>query len=416
MTSPIIVMAVGAIAGAFAFTAIARELAARLQTGSGGKLIFAICLGMGVLTIAVKATGLLIAEHNLSSLYRPSHVVPTSTVRMEWERDSSQTASWKALPRRDGNEDRPHLVALGRKLFSDPILSRDGRISCASCHDIAHGGDDGQRVSTGIADRAGTRNAPSVLNAALLSRQFWDGRAASLEEQVYGPVLNPIEMGMPDHAAVQKALSKDGRYPGLFRQAFGEDAQPTLDLAAKAIAAYERTLVHESRYDRFVRGDRHALDERELRGMALFAGLGCRACHRDPTFSSAGQTGPAGVFKPFPVFRDDPRARAFHFLDDLGAARPGASTGLWRAPSLRNVARTAPYFHNGSVAELRDAIEVMMWAQLGKKEILPGTSEAGQPPVWVPATRRLQFLRPDAIHDRDVDDILLFLESLSADL
>ncbi|WP_067732935.1 cytochrome-c peroxidase [Novosphingobium naphthalenivorans] len=415
MTSPIIVMAIGTAAGVFALTAIAWELAARLQAGSGGKVVFAICLGMGVLTVAAKAAGLLVAEHNLSSLHRTSSIAPRSTVRIEWRADSSLTAPWKALPLRGGNEEQAHVVALGRSLFSDPILSRNGKISCASCHDIAQGGDDGQRVSIGIADQAGTRNAPSVLNAALLSRQFWDGRAASLEEQAHGPILNPIEMAMPDRASVQRALSEDGQYPALFRQAFGDHVQPTLDLAATAIAAYERTLVRESRYDRFVRGDRFALNEREQRGMALFAGLGCRECHRDPAFSSAGQIAPAGVFKPFPVFMDDPRLRKYRFRDDLGAARPGASTGLWRAPSLRNVARTGPYFHNGSVAELRDAIRIMMWAQLGRKEILPGASDTGQSPLWNPAARRLQFLRPDIIHDSDVDDIRLFLESLSAD-
>jgi cytochrome c peroxidase len=415
MTDPIAVMAAASIVGVIALMLIVRELAAPLRTGPRGKIIFAICLGMGVVAIVVKTAGLFIIERNLPALHRTTSAIPSSAARLAWQSENSMTLPWKALPLNSDKTVPPQVVALGRMLFSDPMLSRTGKIACASCHDIAHGGDDGRRVSIGVDKQSGARNAPSVLNAALLSRQFWDGRAASLEEQAHGPILNPIEMGMPDPLSVRNALVADDRYPGLFRKAFGSNAEPTLDQAAAAIAAYERTLVRESRYDRFVRGERFALNAREQRGMALFAGLGCRECHRDPSFGSAGLVRPAGVLKPFPVFASAPRLQAYHFRDDLGAARPGSPTGLWRAPSLRNVGQTAPYFHNGSVFDLREAIRVMMWAQLGKKQILPGAADTGSSPVWHPATRRMQFLRPDVIHERDVEDIRLFLESLSAD-
>lgn len=413
MFSPISVMAVGTLIGVAALLLITKELASRLQTGPGGKIAFAIFLGMGVLTIVAKTVGLYIVENNLPALRRTDHPVPTSTVRLEWSSQSSLTAPWQSLAQIPAAQDKPAMIALGQVLFSDRRLSSDGSISCASCHVVGKGGDDGQPVSTGIGRQKGSRNAPSVLSAALLSRQFWDGRAASLEEQAHGPILNPIEMGMSDPASVNDVLAADSAYVARFREVFGDGAAPTLDRAADALAAYERTLVPETRYDRFVAGDPSALSEREQRGMALFAGLGCRECHRDPTFSSAGLIQPAGVFKPFPVFSDDPRQKIYNLRSDLGAARSDSPTGLWRAPSLRNVGQSSPYFHNGSVLDLREAIRVMLWAQLGRKKIRPGAPDILRFTTWTPKTKRMKFLRPEEIYERDVDDIYLFLMSLS---
>ncbi|MCB2102627.1 MAG: c-type cytochrome, partial [Rhodobacterales bacterium] len=261
---------------------------------------------------------------------------------------------------------------------------------------------------TGIGGRQGSRNAPSVINAAFLSRLFWDGRAASLEAQAQGPLTHPAEMGMADMAAVAARVRSLPAYDAGFRDAFGGPATATR--IVRALAAFERTLVAaDTPYDRFVRGDDGALTAQQVRGMALFDSVGCRSCHADPTFSAAGLVRPNGTYRVFPVFAND-RARRHGLLVDGKAAR-------WRVPSLRNVARTAPYFHTGSVADLEEAVRVMAVSQLRK--VLSDDPAAAIAPARLETAdgmeTRLTLLPGRALSARDVKDIAAFLRALSGD-
>lgn len=311
-------------------------------------------------------------------------------------------ADWPALPDKApvpaGNPMTLAKVELGRKLFYDRALSRNGKVACVSCHDLEAGaGTDRERVSSGIGGKTGSRNAPTVWNAAFQARLFWDGRATSLEEQAKGPLINPIEMGMKDHAAVERAVAARPAYQTEFSKVFGGVRPVSIDNIAAAIATFERTLITpDTPYDRYARGDKTALNEAQLRGMRLFEGYGCRICHSGPNFSGASLFDTAMPFRAFPalpMFATSYVAR-YRLTQDLGRAEPGARQGLWRVPSLRNVALTAPYFHNGAVSRLEDAVRIMTAAQLG---------------------RPIDRLDHNTVADRDVADIVAFLGSLSSD-
>jgi cytochrome c peroxidase len=305
---------------------------------------------------------------------------------------------WQALPGRApvpaGNPMSPAKVALGERLFFDPSLSRDGTVACASCHD-AKTGADGRAVAVGVGGRQGSRNAPTVRNAAFQARLFWDGRAGSLEEQAKGPLTNPMEMAMPDLAAVERRVAARPAYQEAFRRVFGGPRPVSIANIAAAIAAYERTLIDtDTPYDRYVRGDAAALDAAQRRGMALFESYGCRICHSGPNFSGASLFDTANPYRAFPALPmfADPFVLRYRLTQDPGRAEPGSRQGLWRVPSLRNVARTAPYFHNGSVTRLEDAVRIMASAQLGRPAD-PGNRHA--------------------VPEGDVADLVAFLKALS---
>lgn len=250
------------------------------------------------------------------------------------------------------------LVPLGRALFHDGRLSRDGSISCASCHPIANAGVDGLPTSLGVEGRTGQANAPSVLNAALNFRQFWDGRARTLEEQVAGPIHNPVEMDS-NWRDVLSRLAGDEEYRRLLRQS-GSDPL-SAELIARAIAAYERTLLTpDSPFDRFLRGDSRALSVQQQRGYELFQGLGCVSCHQGVNLGG-NLFAHLGVMGDF--FADRPTKKI-----DLGrynVTGQESDKHKFKVPSLRNVALTAPYFHDGSVETLEKAVEIMARFQLG---------------------------------------------------
>ncbi len=200
-----------------------------------------------------------------------------------------QAADWQALPDvAPAPKDNPTTqakVELGKKLYMDPRFSSTGTVSCNSCHNVMEGGDDSRPTSMGVHGKTGGRNAPTVWNAAFHSVQFWDGRANLLEDQAKGPVANPVEMGMKD---VETAMERVRRIPGYkaeFEKVFGKDGM-TVDNAAKAVAAFERTLITpNSPYDRFVKGDKTALSAQQQRGMEKFAATGCTSCHSGPAFN-----------------------------------------------------------------------------------------------------------------------------------
>lgn len=261
-------------------------------------------------------------------------------------------------------------IELGKQLFFDPRLSIDGTISCNSCHNVMSSGTDNRAVSVGVGGQKGGRSAPTVWNSAFLSTQFWDGRAASLEDQAKGPILNPIEMGMPSEEAAVKRIAALPGYVQQFKAAFGEDNPVTYDNIAKAIASYERTLITpNSPFDRYMRGEKSAMSSAAIKGMKSVENLGCTACHTGPNF--AGPELPVGqaFFQKFPVF-DSPYTNKYKLTDDKGlyeVTRNPDDKNMWRVPSWRNVALTAPYFHNGSVPTLDEAVRVMAKTQLDKQ-------------------------------------------------
>lgn len=288
---------------------------------------------------------------------------------------AATAADWQALPDSPpvpaDNPLTPAKIELGKQLYFDARLSIDGTVACASCHNVFEGGDDHRPTSVGVRGQIGGRNAPSVWNAAFLSAQFWDGRAASLEDQAKGPPTNPIEMGMASHEATAERVRKIPGYRSAFDAAFGAGSSIDMDAIVKAIASYERTLIAgNAAYDRFVRGDEDALTPAARRGMDLFAEVGCNACHSGANF--AGPTLPAGVpfLQRFPTFTDSPFVARYQLDADTGRM---ASTGnatdahLWRVPSLRNIALTAPYMHNGAVKQLDEAVRVMASTQLNRE-------------------------------------------------
>lgn len=287
---------------------------------------------------------------------------------------AASAADWQALPASapspNNNPTTPAKVELGKMLYFDPRLSSTGTVSCFSCHNVMEGGDDHRPTSIGVHGQLGGRNAPTVWNAAFQSVQFWDGRAPSLEAQAKGPIVNPIEMGMP---RIELAVDRIKRIPGYqtyFEQAFGSDAAISADSIAMAIAAYERTLITpNSRYDRFVRGEKTALTNQQQRGMQAFADVGCASCHSGANFSGPSFLEGTGFFMKFPTYLENPYVVRYHLLDDGGKA---AQTGkkedqnVWRVPTLRNLEYTAPYFHNGQVTSLPEAVRVMAATQLNK--------------------------------------------------
>jgi cytochrome c peroxidase len=232
------------------------------------------------------------------------------------------------------------------------------------------GGEDNRPVSMGVHGKTGGRSAPTVWNSAFNSSQFWDGRAATLEDQAKGPVANPVEMGMSD---VEKAMDRVRDIPGYrpyFEAAFGKDNPLTVDNAAMAVAAYERTLITPgSAYDRYVKGDKTALTEQQVRGMNTFASVGCVACHSGAAFSGPAMNPGSGFFAKFPTFTDNDYVKQYDFTKDEGRMAVTTSVAdkhMWKVPTLRNIALTAPYFHNGSVKTLDEAVRVMAKVQLNQ--------------------------------------------------
>lgn len=239
-------------------------------------------------------------------------------------------------------------VELGRKLFFDNRLSVDNKISCATCHDPKHGWAEPKKVATGFGGKKGNRNTPSVLNTGLYRFQFWDGREGSLEGQALGPIANPIEMNLSLDQMVEK-LNKIPLYQQEFQKVFG--AKATKKNVAKAIAAFERTIVSDvTPYDLFKAGDEDAMGEAEKRGMELFFGqANCSSCHSGPLLSD-------NAFHNIGVGFDAKKGK-FEDTGRFSQTKMEGDMGSFKTPSLRDIARTAPYMHDGSEKTLREVIE-----------------------------------------------------------
>lgn len=254
-------------------------------------------------------------------------------------------------------------VKLGHQLWYEPRLSFGNTVSCNSCHNLASGGVDNLPTSQGHQGAFGGRNSPTVLNAALLGSQFWDGRAADVEEQAGGPLLNPIEMAMPDEASVEKKINQIPEYQAAFKEAFPENGAISFKNITTAIAAFERTLLTPTRWDAYLKGDVHALNEQERTGLRTFMNNGCIACHKGVNLGGDSFQKFGLVKGPYWKFIDSKD----HDAGRYEVTKNEADKFFFRVPGLRNVSKTYPYFHNGSVWDLGEAVNIMAQAQLGKE-------------------------------------------------
>jgi cytochrome c peroxidase len=291
----------------------------------------------------------------LASLAILAMVCPTAQAD-----DTTWKAAFAPLPEvADSKENpiTPEKVALGKKLYLDTRLSKDETLSCNSCHNLKTFGVDNEPTSPGHKGQRGGRNSPTSFNAALHASQFWDGRAATVEKQALGPILNPIEMAMPSEAVVIERLKKDNSYPKEFAAAFPGEKDPiSYANVGNAIGAFERTLITPSRFDQFLKGDDNALTPEEKKGAQAFVQTGCVACHNGATLGGM-MFQKLGLVKPYPT-------------TDMGrfeVTKNEVDKMMFKVPSLRNVAKTGPYFHDGSVKTLDEAVSKMAEYQLGKQ-------------------------------------------------
>ena len=287
----------------------------------------------------------------------------------------------------DNNPLSADKVTLGKLLYFDPRLSKDHTIACASCHNPFHGFADPARTSKGVGGQLGGRNSPTVINRLFSKEQFWDGRAGDLEEQAHGPLVNPVEMAMGKHEHVVQRVKAIAGYAAFFEKTFGTRAV-TMPRIAQAIAAYERTVVSgSSLFDRYMAGDKDALSPAAVRGIELFNGkANCKTCHTgfnftDESYHNLG----VGMDKPKP---------------DLGRyaiSKAESEKGAFKTPTLRNIAQTAPYMHDGSEATLTDVVQ--FYDRGGVKN--PWLSKEVKPLTLTPA---------------EVADLVAFLEALTGEV
>ena len=265
-----------------------------------------------------------------------------------------------APPALPGNPSTPAKLALGKMLYFDPRISASHAISCNSCHNVGLGGVDAEETSIGHRWQRGGRNAPTVLNAAFNTAQFWDGRAKDLEAQAGGPMVNPIEMASPKEHVGEQLAAIPG-YVSAFRSAFPGEAKPvTLANAQKAIAVFEATLITPNApFDRYLKGDASALTAHQKEGLRTFMDKGCAACHNGINLGG-------GMYAPFGVV-EKPGADLLPSNDKgrFTVTKTVSDEYVFKVPTLRNIALTAPYFHTGRCWDLRQAVAVMGTSQLG---------------------------------------------------
>jgi len=274
-------------------------------------------------------------------------------------------------------------VKLGKVLYFDTRLSKDNTISCNSCHNLSTYGVDNLSFSIGNDKNLGGRNSPTVLNAALHFAQFWDGRAKDVEEQAGGPILNPVEMAVPNKDFLINRLLKVKEYQELFAKAFPEDKKPITYLnVQKAIGAFERKLITPGKFDDFLKGNKTALSDQEKDGLNVFISTGCVACHMGNVLGGK-------MFQKFGVYGNYWELTKSTKIDNgrFDITKNEADRYMFKVPSLRNISKTAPYFHDGSVSNLKDAVTMMAQLELNKK-----------------------------LSDKEVNDLVAFLGSLTGEI
>jgi cytochrome c peroxidase len=285
----------------------------------------------------------------------------TARVARAVDLDATELAAFAPLPSvmaSDANPLTETKIALGRQLYYDARFSKNQEISCNTCHDLARYGVDGEAFSTGHGKQKGGRNGPSVYNAAGHVAQFWDGRAPDVEKQALGPVLNPVEMATKDDKAVVAVLRSIPEYVTELAKAFPEDKNAvSFDNFGKAIGAFERKLVTPGRWDKYLKGDKTALSAAEKQGARTFIATGCTACHNG-AYVGGATFQKLGAVRPWPNQKDQGR---------FEVTKKDSDRMVFKVPSLRNVAKTGPYFHDASAKTLREAIVAMASHQLGKE-------------------------------------------------
>ncbi|GIV26574.1 MAG: cytochrome-c peroxidase [Bacteroidia bacterium] len=277
----------------------------------------------------------------------------------------------------------PALVKLGHSLYFDNQLSRKQTMSCNTCHNLSTFGVDNQPTSKGEEGKFGDRNSPTTLNAAIHTAQFWDGRAATVEEQAGMPILNPIEMNIPNEKFLIDRLKKSELYQKLFKEAFPNEKDPiTYNNLKKAIGAFERKLITPSRFDEYLKGNKDALTVEEKKGLLTFITTGCTTCH-----NGAGVGG--NMFQKFAVYGNYWDYTKSTKIDSgkVKITKLAGDRFVFKVPSLRNIEKTYPYYHDGNVNNLEDAVKIMAKAQLNKD-----------------------------LTEEEVKDIVTFLKSLTADI
>jgi cytochrome c peroxidase len=327
------------------------------------------------------------------------------------------SAFWSLAPK--DNPGTPAQVELGKKLYFDTRLSSDSTVACATCHDVSRGFTDQRPLSEGIDGRIGRRNSPTTLNALFFHRQFWDGRAATLEDQAKLPITNPVEMGQPNGAAAVAKVKGDAEYEAMFRAAYGR--APNFDDLARALAAFERTLVFiDAPFDRFALGDADALDADARAGWALFNGKArCTACHQisssnpigtDNRFHNIGVSARHQDFEDLAkkalkvLSKDTSRETQDKLaletdLSELGrfvVTKNRADIGSFKTEQLRNVGITPPYMHDGSLTTLWDVIDHY--------------NKGGETNAYLDGG-----IEPLALDEREIDQLVAFLFTLTDD-
>ena len=288
---------------------------------------------------------------------------------------TTDVSGFEALPEEPpipkDNPMTPAKIELGKQLYFDMRLSVNGTVSCNSCHNAMSSGTTNLPVAIGVyGQKDGSRNDPTVWNAAFKTAQFWDGRAPSLEEQAKGPILNPVEMGMPNSKMLVNRIKAIKGYNTEFQDVFGKNDPVTFDDIVKAIATYERTLITPNGpFDRYLKGDKDAISASAIKGMMLVKDRGCTACHSGPNFSGPTEPMGQGDYKKFPTFPNNKYTTKYNLLDDMGlynVTHKESDKHMFIVQSWRNIAITSPYFHNGSVNVLGEAVRVMAKTQLNQ--------------------------------------------------
>ncbi len=307
-------------------------------------------------------------------------VVDDSADKALLEKANSIFKSISSIPQDDIAMNK---ILLGKKLYHDKILSKDQTISCASCHNLNTYGVDNLSLSPGDTKELGGRNSPSSVYAFLHSVQFWDGRAKDVEKQAGGPILNPVEHNVPNQAFLEKRLRENKEYQRLFKEVYPNEAQPiTFANITSAIGAFERKLAPESRFDQWLDGDYTALNAQEKKGLQAFMDNACITCHMGPAVGG-------GLMQKFGLYGNYWEKTNSKKIDNgvYDLTKKESDKYIFKVPSLRNVEKTGPYFHDGSVTKLEDAVSMMAELQLGNK-----------------------------LSDEDVKNITAFLKSMTAEV
>ena len=274
-------------------------------------------------------------------------------------------------------------LVLGKKLYFDNRLSKDNTQSCNTCHNVDTYGVDNSPLSKGDNGGFGTRNSPTTYNAALHSTQFWDGREPDVEAQSGGPILNPVEMAMPSEKAVVKRLQGIEEYVTLFATAFPDDKKPiSYNNLKKAIGAYERTFITPSKFDDYLAGNEKALNQQEKEGLQSFINVGCITCHSSNVLGGH-------LFQKFGLMQNYWELTKSEVIDNgrYDVTKNEADRYVFKVPSLRNIEKTYPYFHDGSIQDLGEATIIIAKLQLNKD-----------------------------LTDKEVNDMLVFMNTLTADI